>query len=149
MCSFRGSPTWTCLLSLRRFEDGLGLAQWKIEFAARSQKWVFAWCQKLNALPPGQKIHLLRKWFFFASDQAGGVGIWANQVVVLMPWHGHQGCIHCLTCSHPELTQDKVLTSAYVIIFCTVATNALNKSVWRKKDCSWLPSNKHAINIVI
>ena len=40
-----------------------------------------------------------------------------------------QGCINRGTCSHPELTQDQVLTSAYVIIFCTVATNAVNKSV--------------------
>ena len=58
-----------------------------------------------------------------------------------------QGCINRGTCSHPELTQDQVLTSAYVIIFCTVATNAVNKSVWRKKDCSWLPFNKHATNV--
>ena len=40
-----------------------------------------------------------------------------------------QGCINRGTCSHPELNQDQVLTSAYVIIFCTVATNAVNKSV--------------------
>ena len=63
--------------------------------------------------------------------------------------HWSQGCINRGMCSHPELTQDQVLTSAYVIIFCTVATNAVNKSVWRKKDCSWLPFNKHAINIFI
>ena len=25
----------------------------------------------------------------------------------------------------------------------------MNKSVWRKKDCSWLPLNKHAMNIFI
>ena len=53
---------------------------------------------------------------------------------------GIQWCINHVTCSHPELTQDHVLTSAYVIIFWTVATNGVNKSVWRKKDCSWLPS---------
>ena len=28
-----------------------------------------------------------------------------------------QGCISCLTCSYPELTEDHVLTSAYVKIF--------------------------------
>ena len=58
-----------------------------------------------------------------------------------------QGCIFRLTCSHPELTEDHVLTSAYVKIFRTVTRNAVNKSVWRKKDCSWLPLNKHAMNI--
>ena len=58
-----------------------------------------------------------------------------------------QGCISCLTCSYPELTKDHVLTSAYVNIFRTVTRNAVNKSVWRKKDCFWLPLNKHAMNI--
>ena len=63
-------------------------------------------------------------------------------------WHGsHQGCIFRLTCSYPELTEDHVLTSAYVKIFRTVTRNAVNKSVWRKKDCFWLPLNKHAVNI--
>ena len=58
-----------------------------------------------------------------------------------------QGCIFRLTCSHPELTEDHVLTSAYVKIFRTVTRNAVNKSVWRKKDCFLLPLNKHAMNI--
>ena len=58
-----------------------------------------------------------------------------------------QRCIFRLTCSHPELTEDHVLTSAYVKIFRTVMRNAVNKSVWRKKDYSWLPLNKHAMNI--
>ena len=49
-----------------------------------------------------------------------------------------QGCSFCLTCSHPELTEDHVLTR-----------NAINKSVWRKKDCFWLPLNKYAMNIWI
>ena len=44
-----------------------------------------------------------------------------------------QGCIFRLTCSHPELTEDHVLTSAYVKIFRTVTRNAVNKGVWRKK----------------
>ena len=39
-----------------------------------------------------------------------------------------QGCIFCLTCSHPELTEDHVLTSAYVKIFRTVTRNAIIKS---------------------
>ena len=60
-----------------------------------------------------------------------------------------QGCIIRLTCSHLKLTKDLVLTSAYFIMFWTVATNAVNKSVWRKKDCSCLPFNKHAMNIFI
>ena len=41
----------------------------------------------------------------------------------------HQGCIFRLTCSHPELTKDHVLTSAYVKIFRTVTRNDVNKSV--------------------
>ena len=41
----------------------------------------------------------------------------------------YQGCIFRLTCSHPELTEDHVLTSAYVKILRTVTRNAVNKSV--------------------
>ena len=44
-----------------------------------------------------------------------------------------QGCISCGTCSYPKLTEDHVLTSAYVKIFRTVTRNAVNK---RKKNCS-------------
>ena len=40
-----------------------------------------------------------------------------------------QGCIFRLTCSYPELTEDHVLTSAYVKIFRTVTRNAVNKGV--------------------
>ena len=50
-----------------------------------------------------------------------------------------QGCISCGTCSYPELTEDHVLTSAYVKVFRIVTRNAANKSFWRKKDCSWPP----------
>ena len=39
-----------------------------------------------------------------------------------------QGCISCDTCSYPELTEDHVLTSAYVKIFRIVTRNAVNKS---------------------
>ena len=60
-----------------------------------------------------------------------------------------QGCIFRLTCSHPELTEDHVLTSAYVKMFRTDTRNAVNKIVWRKKDCFWLPLNKHTMNIFI
>ena len=41
---------------------------------------------------------------------------------------GRQGCIFRLTCSYPELTEDHVLTSAYVKIFRIVTRNAVNKS---------------------
>ena len=45
------------------------------------------------------------------------------------PWAGErQGCISCGTCSYPELTEDHVLTSAYVKIFRIVTRNAVNKS---------------------
>ena len=40
-----------------------------------------------------------------------------------------QGCISCGPCSCPELTEDHVLTSAYVEILRTVTRNAVNKSV--------------------
>ena len=40
-----------------------------------------------------------------------------------------QRCIFRLTCSHPELTEDHVFTSAYVKFFRTVTRNAVNKSV--------------------
>ena len=46
----------------------------------------------------------------------------ANNVVL------EQGCISCGTCSYPELTEDHVLTSAYVKIFRIVTRNAVNKS---------------------
>ena len=36
-----------------------------------------------------------------------------------------QGCISCGTCSYLELTEDHVLTSAYVKIFRTVTRNAV------------------------
>ena len=58
-----------------------------------------------------------------------------------------QGCIFRLMCSHRELTMDHVLTSAYVKFFRTVTRNAVNKSVWRKKDCTWLFLNKDAMKI--
>ena len=40
----------------------------------------------------------------------------------------HQGCISCGTCSYPELTEDHVLTSAFVKIFRIATRNAINKS---------------------
>ena len=57
------------------------------------------------------------------------------------------GCIFRLTCSYPELTEDHVLTSVYVKIFRIVTRNAVNKSFWRKKNCSRPLLNKYAMNI--
>ena len=74
--------------------------------------------------------------------------IWLSRYDLLWPLI-NQGCIFRLTCSYPELTKDHVLTSAYVNIFWTVTKNAVTKSAWRKWDCSWLPLNKHAMNIFI
>ena len=68
-------------------------------------------------------------------------------VDVLSFYTCRQGCISCETCSYPELTEDHVLTSAYVKIFRIVTRNAVNKSFCRKKDCSWPPLNKYAMNI--
>ena len=50
---------------------------------------------------------------------------------VMMGYYGiiEQGCISCGTCSYPELTEDHVLTNAYVKIFRTVTKNAVIKSV--------------------
>ena len=39
----------------------------------------------------------------------------------------YQGCIFRLTRSYPELTEDHVLTSAYVKILRTVTRNLVNK----------------------
>ena len=58
-----------------------------------------------------------------------------------------QGCFFRLPCSHPVLTEDHVLTSACVKFFRTVTRNAVNKGVWRKKDCPWPPLNKYAMNV--
>ena len=44
-----------------------------------------------------------------------------------------QGCIFRLTCSHPELTEDHVLTSAYVKIFRIDTRNAVNIGCLKEK----------------
>ena len=49
-------------------------------------------------------------------------------MMAIMMREVHQGCISCGTCSYPELTEDHVLTSAYVKIFRIVTRNAVNKS---------------------
>ena len=48
---------------------------------------------------------------------------------LFLPSTPPQGFIFRLTCSYPELTEDHVLTSAYVKISRTVTRNAVNKSV--------------------
>ena len=40
-----------------------------------------------------------------------------------------------------------MLTSVYAKIFRTVTRNAVNEGVWRKKNCSWPPLNKYAMNV--
>ena len=75
---------------------------------------------------------------------------WNKPTLNSAQWNIHpllHGCFFRLTSSHRELTKDHVLSSAYVKIFRTVTRNAVNKSVWRKKDCSGPPLNKYAMNI--
>ena len=56
-----------------------------------------------------------------------------------------QGCISYGTCSYPKLTEDHVLTTAYVKISRIVTRNAVNKSFWRKKRL-FLTSLKQTCN---
>ena len=86
-------------------------------------------------------LHLHKKWKFSEYLTC------KLRLISLSQYFSWQGCIFRLTCSHPELTKGNVLTSAYVKIFRTVTRYAVNKSVCRKKDCFWLPLNKHAMNI--
>ena len=55
-------------------------------------------------------------WRSIGPVAPGGMGV------------SQQGCISCGTCSYLELTEDHVLTSAYVEIFRIVTRNAVNKS---------------------
>ena len=67
--------------------------------------------------------------WYCANEMAGKVGV-VKERKIKENYNCHtQGCIFRLTCSHPELTQDHVLTSAYVKVFRTVTRNAVNKSV--------------------
>ena len=49
--------------------------------------------------------------------------------------------------SWPRITCSQVRMLTFSVTLVT--RNALNKSVWRKKDCFWLPLNKHTMNIFI
>ena len=62
------------------------------------------------------------------SDAFAGVQQSAGHQVGGDQGSGGQGCISCGTCSYPELTEDHVLTSAYVKIFRIVTRNAVNTS---------------------
>ena len=55
--------------------------------------------------------------------------IYEGKVLAMKKIGCAQGCISCGMCSYPELTEDHVLTSAYVKIFKTVTRNAVNKGV--------------------
>ena len=102
---------------------------------------------------------LIRKWNLIQKYQTivilGGVVCSFRRGLIPGKLQNFGGEYYCqgpgvhfrLSCSHRELTKDHVLTSAYVKIFRTVTRNAVNKSVWRKKDCFWLPLNKHTMNI--
>ena len=57
------------------------------------------------------------------------IEIWFLSVQEFINFNHQQGCISCGTCSYPKLTEDHVLTSAYVKNFRTVTRNAVNKSV--------------------
>ena len=79
----------------------------------------------------------------FDKDECCQPTVWVNLIVVIQHlWEAKekdifrklQGCISCGTCSYPKLTEDHVLTSAYVKIFRTVTRNAVKKSVWMKKN---------------
>ena len=52
----------------------------------------------------------------------------SSKLVLTKRLGAKQGCISCGTCSYLELTEDHVLTSAYVKIFRIVTRNAVNKS---------------------
>ena len=69
---------------------------------------------QLDQTPRQNEEHLTMRMILY-STQAGSQSLQLKQ-----------GCIFRLTCSHPELTEDHVLTSAYVKIF---TRNAVNKSV--------------------
>ena len=49
----------------------------------------------------------------------------------------------------PILSWPRIMCSQVRMLkfFRTVTRNTVNKNVWRKKDCSWLPLNKHAMKI--
>ena len=118
--------TWTCLYpSMEALEVESVLAEQRKHF--RGEKTWENWRKHLSMSSPPPALSTPTYLFMWRILRKlwGGIDQW---------------CINRVTCSHPELTQDHVLTSAYIRIFLTVATNGVNESVWRKQDCSWLPS---------
>ena len=81
---------------------------------------ILLWGEGKSVLGKKRKVKSFRHsialpvWFvvvaFWHLSEESGVGVW---------WSTIQGYIFRLTCSHPELTEDHVLTSAYVKIFRT------------------------------
>ena len=67
--------------------------------------------------------------YFSERDVDNNVHLFVTVYIFLEQMYCLQGCIFRLTCSHPELTKDHVLTSAYVNIFRAVTRNAVNKGV--------------------
>ena len=118
----------------------------------RSGQWVVLPCLKLT-----QSLFSRLEWYdpggwrwLLCACMLWIIVVDVAVVIITVRWSTgcpKQGCIFHLTCSHHELTKDHVLTNTYVKFFRTVMRNAVNKSVWRKKVCSWLPLNKHAMNI--
>ena len=105
------------------------------------------------ASPGSPSLFAQRMWF---QEWVSRGNLWNFALQLIIDWFsGHQengqfgatnqGCIFRLTCSHPELTEDHVLTSACVKSFRTVTRNAVNKSVWRKKRL-FLTSLKQTCN---
>ena len=76
------------------------------------------------ALLPGKFLRI-RKVFARITKKT----VKLSQYFQNYPEYSRQGCIFRLKCSHPQVTEDHVLTSAYVKTFRTVRSNAVNKSV--------------------
>ena len=109
----------------------LDLYTWKEQILSRWQKWEQkvsnSWWQvnpALNREGQAERTHCMQ------IKETPGVH---NSFDVLPSGADQGSCAHKCVC----------------YIFFTVARNAVNKSVWRKKGCSWLPLNKHATNIFI
>ena len=136
-------------LSFSSRQNRLGTSSIKQQAANQTGLQSLEWFYLKTVVGRSRVVELITGYLFFLSNSGSvahqrPLGTWHRCITPHWPIHDllksnmcHQWCIIRLTCSHPELTKDHVLTSAYVIIFLTVARNAVNKSVWRKKDCSW------------
>ena len=114
--------------------DKLGASFSQNKFRYREQ---LEWSLKRNAEFMKHFMCLTASFKFYKGFEMAGL---CSRIRLHQTLNGYnQGCISCETCSYPELTEDHVLTSAYVKVFRIVTRNAANKSFWRKKDCSWPP----------